>query len=154
MVIADPGMGGHFWTPISPVRGSIFHADSQLEPIPAIIICSGLGFERKASIARSLLALRDDSGREAVSLINRIVTEAERNALIHSLVEVQPKRIELLKRQTDQKLKVQARTFDGTAMSAKTTSLQTRLVELKALLGISNQDLLDYAKTTRSLTSS
>jgi hypothetical protein len=29
MVIADPGMGGHFWTPISPVRGSIFHADSQ-----------------------------------------------------------------------------------------------------------------------------
>jgi hypothetical protein len=29
-------MGGHFWTPISPVRGSIFHADSHRNGLSSI----------------------------------------------------------------------------------------------------------------------
>jgi hypothetical protein len=66
---------------------------------------------------------------------------------------VQPKRLELLRRSTDQKLVVKSKAFDGPGMQAKVGALRARIEELKTALGISDADLKNYENTTRSLVS-
>ena len=141
------------WAQFEAVIEVTIMRETKMEAVPAIIVCSGLAFERKASIARSLLALRGDAGKPAIDLINKIVSEAERNALLHSLADVQPKRLELLRRSTDQKLVVKSKAFDGPGMQAKVSALRARIGELKSVLGISDADLKNYENTTRSLVS-
>jgi len=79
MVIADPGMGGHFWTPISPVRGSKFHADSQADLRNRLI---GFVFQSFELLPR-LTALQN----VALPLLYRGVPKVEREERASALLD-------------------------------------------------------------------
>jgi len=145
------------WSQFETLLEVIIMRETRMSQTKAIVVCSGLGFERKASIARSLLALHGEKFKDAISTINTITTNAERNALIHSLVagdlaSSSPSLV-FTKRTTDQKLVVKDKTFDATAMGDKTkliTQLRRRLIDTA---GITRAMIDGYVRTNRSLAS-
>lgn len=112
------------------------------------LVTSGLPFERRASILRSLLSGRADKtvskedGEKAISLINSITNEAERNHLIHGLAFLgKSGSIGFVKRITDQKFKGKWKEFTTDSLLDLCTSVTIKTQELHRLLGISERDL-------------
>jgi len=125
--------------------------EAKLAPLQAVIICSGLPFERKASIARSLLALRDATN--AIRLINRITQEVSRNLLIHAQIRAGENTITFRKIETDQRLKVKEKTFNVETLEAHYRAFSKLMDELMADLGIYDDAIVSYGRTTNSLLS-
>jgi len=143
------------WSRFEGMLEILIKREAAMSDVHAVIICSGLGFERKASIARSLLALHGEKFKTAIALINKIVTDAERNAIIHGLVDQsQLNCLGFTKRSTDQKLNVKSQLFDAPKMQAKVQTLTGQLDRLGGILGIPHTDVVAYEKMTRSLASS
>lgn len=141
------------WSIFEELLECVIWRETKMTATHAIIVVSGLGFERKASIARSLLALHGVRYAEAVSLINQITQDAERNALVHGLQQVALPGIRFLKRSTDQKLKIVSRYFDAPELDAKDQSLLKKVGRLQAAAQITERRLKSYEKTTASLAS-
>ncbi len=142
------------WSRFEGMLEVLIMRETRMDDAHAVIVCSGLGFERKASIVRSLLSLHGEKFKPAITLINKIVADAERNAIVHGLVDQsQPKCLGFTKRSTDQKLTVKTQMFDTLAMNAKSNTLLAQLNKLGAMLGIQQADVVAYEKMTRNLAS-
>lgn len=75
------------WSVFEYILEFVIESQAGLKPIHAAIIATGLGFERKAPIARSLLSL-DPQYAKAISTINKITQEAGCNSIVHGTVYV------------------------------------------------------------------
>ena len=152
-LFASFGLFVLWWQAFEEVLECIICREARLTRMHATIIVSGLGFERKASIARSLLALKGDRYAEAISLINRIANAAERNALVHGQPEIVGKEVRFLKWSTDQKLKAKVSTFDAKRMYGRTVEVQNLVHALKAVAGFTPAQDRAWDKTTKRLLS-
>jgi hypothetical protein len=151
------------WSHFDTILEIVIAQQTKIEPIHGVIMLSGLGFERKASIARSLLALRGDTYKAAISLINAMIAEASRNALIHGQVLAYKEKdgteqdhmigLRFIKRDTDQVLKVTYRDHFGEDMVSKSQKLVNQCVELKNLFGITLDQVSEWINTSANLAS-
>jgi hypothetical protein len=141
------------WAAFESTLEYIIYREAKLTQLHAIIIVSGLGFERKASIARSLLALKSPKFDTAIKIINKITQQAERNALVHGYPAIAKDTLLFTKRSTDQKLKAATRTFDRDGMRAKHIEISALMHELTTAAAIENGKLEHYEKTVASLAS-
>ena len=122
---------------------------TKMDPVISSLVTSGLTFERRASILRSLLAGDPDKTKsvdykEAIRLINSITQEAERNHLIHGLVffslQGEKPKLGFVKRVTDQRFKGKWKEFTSNSLNDLCRSIATKTARLHALLGISPED--------------
>jgi hypothetical protein len=124
--------------------------EAKLAPLPGVIITSGLGVERKASIARSLLALRDDSAK-AISLINKILQRASRNALVHGEIHIAYNAVVFKKRETNQSLKIRETILSAPDFIKLVQEVSEVLGELQAELRIPDDALIEHSEIVKSL---
>lgn len=122
---------------------------TKMRPVVSSLVTSGLPFERRASILRSLLSGDPDKAKigdykEAVRLINSITQEAERNHLIHGLVFLGLKdkkpSLGFVKRITDQEFKGKWKEFTSDSMYKICESISKKTERLQDLLEISPED--------------
>lgn len=118
-----------------------------MEPAHAVIVSSGLGFERKASITRSLLALEGDKHAGSISLINKITQLAERNALVHGQIRIGSQSVTFVKRTTDQRLQTSEKRLSATEFAVKVGDLNALVAQLQATLGVTDDEMEAYSKT-------
>lgn len=115
------------------------------------IVTSGLAFERRASVLRSLLALHGERHAEPIKLITQIAQEASRNALIHGMVFVGEKELTFVKRDTSQELRVTEKTFSVEGLLKHVTSIRIKVEQLQPLLSVSDDDLHAFGTAARNL---
>lgn len=147
---------GHFiiiWGCFEELLEVYIQRRSSLSLLNATIILSGLGFERKASIARSFMSLDGDAMKDARALVNKIVAVAERNALVHGQILSITNAMVIAKRTTDQNLRVRILTFTPDSIGEKVRDVTRMVTKLQSLLGITNADIERYEKTTHNLAS-
>jgi hypothetical protein len=129
----------------------IIKRETGMSSIRSLIVVSGLGFERKASIARSLLALRDD--KPSIAQINKIVQFAARNMLMHGSPEPSRDKIIFHKAETDQCLKVKERVLTREEALKRLNELIAMINELDRLTGITQEMARRYREMVRNLAS-
>lgn len=139
------------WSVFETILDVTIAREAGLKPPQSIIVTSGLGFERKASIARSLLALHKPQNEKAISLINKITQEASRNSLVHGIVFVGQNAIEFIKCDTDQSLKVKSKKFKDDELASLVASICGMIDQLQIELSVSNEDLAKYGDSLKSL---
>jgi anti-sigma regulatory factor (Ser/Thr protein kinase) len=147
---------GHFmvmWACIDELLEVYIQRQTRMSGKHATIVLSGLGFARKASIARSLMSLSGDTYKPARTLLNKIIAEAERNALVHGLSLSVGNPLRFAKRSTQQKLEVKILEFGREKMRSRVRTITSMGIQLQAMLGITNADIARYDKMTRSLAS-
>ncbi|WGM37776.1 hypothetical protein [Caulobacter sp. NIBR1757] len=120
---------------------------ANMDPVHAVIVSSGLGFERKASIARSLMALDGDRYATAISLINQITQTAERNAMVHGQIRIGSESIAFVKRTTDQKLQTTVKRLSADEFAIRVATVNVLVANLQANLEITDEELEAYSKT-------
>jgi hypothetical protein len=148
---------GHFillWSIFEESIEIFIYKKTGMSPVHGLIVLSGLGLERKASIARSLMSLEPDKFAEAKKLLNQIIQESERNHLIHGQLHSMATGIEMVKITTDQELRVRTRMFTGKVLSDKRDRLAEQATRLSNLLGITSDDMRLYEKTAASFVKS
>lgn len=124
-----------------------------LDPTRGAIVTSGLGFERKLSILRSLLHLRDPEFTDAVTKLDEIVSCARRNVLLHGHVWIGASNIEFIKVDTDHKVKARKAAYDPLRFAAVLTQICNAIDEVQILLGVSEDERMAICNVGKSLAS-
>lgn len=138
------------WSVFESILDFVIEREAGLKTLHAIIIVSGLGFERKSGIAKSLLALNPKNA-EAISTINKLTQEAGRNAIIHGEVHVGKKHIEFVKHKTDQMLKTSVKSFTATELTDLVKRVSALTGELQDQVNIQDDDLIRHGEIAKSL---
>jgi hypothetical protein len=115
------------------------------------IVTSGLQFERRASILRSLLALHGTTHAQAIKLITQITQDARRNTLTHGLVRVSQETLDFVKRETVNSLKATKITFTTVDLVAHVQKVNGSIMKLQELLGITDADLEEFSIIAENL---
>ncbi len=156
---------GHFmlvWAEFEAVIELGIMKQTGMDPIISQVVTSGLAFERRASILRSLLHIRSDpddpndvAAKKAISLINSIAQEADRNHLIHGVpIGLQDKggvRLGFVKRTTDQQFKGKWKEMDAKSFTTLNISIDKKTNELREFLGITDEDQRFFSNIGRIL---
>lgn len=118
----------------------------KLHPLEGNIVTGGLAFLSRSSILRSLLALdKSKESKEASKLINSMVTDANRNAIIHGHVHVGGDHtLKFVHRKTADKLSAKSVIVDKDSMLSRTSLLRRRIEMLQSLLSVSNEELQEF----------
>jgi hypothetical protein len=118
----------------------------ELHPIEGNIVTGGLAFLSRSSILRSLLALDDtDDAKEASTLINSMVNDANRNAIIHGIVHVGGDHtLKFVHRKTANKLTAKSVIVDKDSMLSRASTLRKSIEKLQSLLSVSNEELQEF----------
>lgn len=140
------------WSAYESLLDVFIEKEAKLDPLHAIVIISGLGFERKASIARTLLSLRQPKASEAIKLINKIANEASRNSVVHGKVYENEDSITFRRYDTDQTIKTKIKTFKGQKLLCLAQDILDLAEKLQAELSISEEELEQHGKTAKILT--
>jgi hypothetical protein len=119
----------------------------ELHALEGNIVTASLGFQARASILRSFLAL--DTGtnsKEAIKVINDATQEANRNAIIHGQVFAEGETLSFVYRKVDHGLTAKRITVDSTSMLERAGKLKESIIRLQSLLSISDDDLHEFGK--------
>lgn len=138
------------WGVFESVLELAIERETSIKPLHSIIILSGLGFERKAAIARSLLALNPTKA-SAIPIINKITKEAGRNAIVHGQLHVGHKHLEFVKHRTDQTLKTSVVSFTAPQFIELVKKVSALLGDLQDALDIQDDDLITHSNSTKNL---
>jgi hypothetical protein len=97
----------------------------ELHPLEGNIITASLGFQARASILRSFLALdtRQES-KDAIKVIDTATTEANRNMIIHGQVFAEGETLSFVYRKVDHGLTAKRITVDSTSMLERAGKLK------------------------------
>jgi hypothetical protein len=142
-----------FWQHFDETLEYIIYKEAKLTRTHAAIIVSGLGFERKASIARSLLALNNDKHKQIIAIINRIINNAERNMLVHGVLKLEGNDARFIKRTTDNSIKMKAKHLDRIELMRKVVSIMNDIDMLHKTYGITPEHAKSWERTTDKLLS-
>jgi len=137
------------WSIFESLLDYLIERETKLDPLRAIIIISGLGFERKAGITRSLLSL-DSKNTDAIAAISKFITDAGRNGMIHGEVHLGLKHIEFVKHKTDHSLKTSIKSFTAGELSALVGKMSTAMQVIQDLVGVQDDDLLRHSEIAKN----
>ena len=118
----------------------------ELHPIEGNIITSSLQFQARSGILRSLLALdKSAEAAEASKLIGTMVTDANRNAIIHGHVHVNgDHELKFVHRKAAEKLSATSVVVDMNSMQLRASKLRISIMKLQSLLSVSNVDMQEF----------
>ena len=118
-----------------------------LHPLEGNIITASLGFQARASILRSFLALdTSQESKDAIKAIDTVTTETNRNTIIHGQVFAEGETLSFVYRRVDHGLTAKRITVDSTSMLQRASKLRESIVKLQTLLSISDDDLHEFGK--------
>jgi hypothetical protein len=124
----------------------------ELHPLEGAIVTSSLGFQARASILRSFLALDATvQAKEAIAVINTATQEANRNTIIHGHVFFEGETLSFVYRKVDQGLTAKRVTVDSKSMLQRGANLRESIVRLQSLLSISDDDLREFGNIGQRL---
>lgn len=118
-----------------------------LHPLEGNIITASLGFQARASILRSFLALdSNQEAKDAIKVIDAATAEANRNTIIHGQVFAEGETLSFVYRRVDHELTAKRITVNSASMLQRASKLKESIVKLQSLLSISDDDLREFAK--------
>jgi hypothetical protein len=119
----------------------------ELHPLEGNIVSSSLGFQARASILKSFLALDATSNaKEAIKEINIATQEANRNIIIHGHVFTDgDSSLTFVHRRVDQEFTAKRVSVDTDSMRERASRLRESVIRLQGLLSISDADLSEFA---------
>jgi hypothetical protein len=125
----------------------------ELHPLEGNIVTSSLAFQSRSSILRSLLDLDTrKEAKEAQKLINTIVQEANRNAIIHGQVFVAGSHhLRFIHRKANDAISAKCIEVDSDSMRERANSLKEHIVRLQELLSISDDALHEFGLISQKL---
>jgi hypothetical protein len=125
----------------------------ELHPLEGNIVTSGLNFQARSSILRSLLSLDESKeSKEARQLINTIVTEANRNAIIHGQVFVAGHHhLRFIHRKTADVISAKCIEVDADSMQKRASILRDNITRLQSLLSVSDELLHGFGNISQRL---
>ncbi|MGN6150748.1 MAG: hypothetical protein ACTHOH_01910 [Lysobacteraceae bacterium] len=110
------------------------------------ITTSSLGFMSKSSILTSLLQLSNPKHEEAIKLLNQIVGDAKRNAIVHGRVFMDTDgKITFIKSNVSSSYRAKKATFTPEELNNHALKLSSDAAAFQSLLGISESDLANFA---------
>lgn len=116
-----------------------------VETLKGSIVTCQISTAHRAGILSALLKLRDEK-HPAVNAIKDLTDMANRNAIHHSLMEVAPEPVTILRRRLDNgNYKTHRMDFTDGALKAHVLDTNRRIAELQSLLGISDTDISAFA---------
>ena len=118
-----------------------------VHPLEGNIITASLGFQARASILRSFLALdtRQES-KDAIKVIDTATQEANRNTIIHGQVFAEGKTLSFVHRKVDHGLTAKRVTANSASMLERAGKLKESIIKLQSLLSISDEQLHEFSK--------
>ena len=112
----------------------------------AEITTSSLGFMSKSSILTSLLKLHDAKHESAIALLNNIVGEAKRNAIVHGRIFMNPEgSITFVKSNVSNSYRAKKITFSSVELNNHAAKLSSNTMQLQQLLNIDESELVAFA---------
>jgi hypothetical protein len=119
----------------------------ELHPLEGNIITASLGFQARASILRSFLALDTrQEAKDAIKVIDTATVEANRNTIIHGQVFAEGETLSFVYRKVDHGLTAKRITVDSASMLERAGKLKENIIKLQSLLSISDDDLHEFGK--------
>jgi hypothetical protein len=140
------------WSTFDLILDATIMRQLKINATQAAIVTSGLGFERKLSIARSLLHLHDPKYAEAIKKLDQITTIARRNLLMHGHVHIEKNAIRIVKVEAKNKMTAKSMVLEPDKFGAVVLSINDLLTELQSDLGISDSALTSLANIGKKLT--
>jgi len=116
------------------------------------IITSGMGYEQRASILRSLLARHSPEFDDVRALLTEVTRDARRNTMAHGHIRVSETTIEFIKRSTKERLTATKAEFSTVGMVQHLDVLNQRIKVIQSRLGVTDHDLEAFAKIGHHLT--
>jgi hypothetical protein len=147
VTLASYGLFMLNWSLLETVLETAIAKRVELDPLEGNIITASLGFQARASILRSFLALdtRQES-KDAIKVIDAAAQEANRNTIIHGQVFAEGETLSFVYRKINRELTAQRITVDSTSMLARASKLKDSIIKLQSLLAISDDDLREFSK--------
>jgi hypothetical protein len=116
------------------------------------IITSSLGFQARASILRSFLALdNSQESKDAIKEINTATQEANRNIIIHGQVFAEGESLSFVHRRVDQSITAKRVIVDSATMLQRASKLKECIMRIQSLLSISDDDLHEFGNISQRL---
>jgi hypothetical protein len=124
----------------------------ELHPLEGTIVTASLGFQSRASILRSFLALdTTQESKDAIKEINTATQEANRNTIIHGQVFAEGETLSFVHRRVDQGLTAKRVIVDSTSMLQRASRLKESVIRIQSLLSISDDDLHEFGNIGQRL---
>jgi hypothetical protein len=119
----------------------------ELYPLEGNIVTASLGFQARANILRTFLALdtRQES-KDAIKAIETAAQEANRNTIIHGQVFAEDENLSFVHRKVADGLTAKRVTVNSDSMLERASKLKDNTVRLQSLLAISDDDLREFSK--------
>jgi hypothetical protein len=119
----------------------------ELHPLEGTIVTASLGFQARASILKSFLALdTSDQSKEAIKVITAATDDANRNWIIHGQVFAEGETLTFVYRKVGHTLTAKKITLNADSMREKASRLRQHIVQLQSLLSISDGDLHEFGR--------
>jgi hypothetical protein len=123
-----------------------------LHPLEGTIVTASLGFQARASILRSFLALdASQESKDAIKEINTATQEANRNIIIHGQVFADGERLSFVHRRVDQSLTAKRVVVDSSSMLERARKLKESVIKIQTLLSVSDDDLHEFGNINQNL---
>jgi hypothetical protein len=152
MTLASYGLFMLNWSLLETVLEVAIAKRVGLHSLEGNIITASLGFQARASILRSFLALDSSpESKDAIKVINAATQEANRNIIIHGQVFAEGETLSFVHRKVDQGLTAKRVTVDSTSMLQRASRLKDSVVRLQSLLSISDDDLHEFGNIGQRL---
>src|ERR1700733_3967869 len=114
----------------------------EMHPLEGSIMTASLGFQARASILRSLLALdASQEAKDAIKEINLATQEANRNLIIHGQVFAEGESLIFVHRKVDQSLTAKRVIVNSETMLQRASKLKESIMRIQSLLSIADDDL-------------
>ena len=137
------------WSTFDMILEVIIMRELNISAEKTSILCAGLGFGSKASIACSLLNTRPSSETaRTVALIREAQTIGERNSFAHGffLVNESTAKFQLIRREIRDFYSARIKELDCATMQKHSADFIPKFREIEQHALISEKDLADYAK--------
>jgi hypothetical protein len=135
------------WSLLETVIEAAIMKRLELHPLEGAIVTSSLGFQARASILKSFLALdTSEQSKAAIKVITAATDDANRNTIIHGQVFLEGESLTFVFRKTGHTFTAKKITLDSDTMREKASRLRDHVVKLQSLLSVSDDDLHEFGR--------
>jgi hypothetical protein len=152
VTLASYGLFMINWSLLETVIEVAISKQAEMHPLEGSIMTASLGFQARASILRSLLALdASQEAKDAIKEINLATQEANRNLIIHGQVFAEGESLIFVHRKVDQSLTAKRVVVNSETMLQRASKLKESIMRIQSLLSIADDDLHEFGKISQML---